>query len=133
MNASPSIPPLPGQQTLPRLRTAGPVVLDLLYRDARAEGGWLYLRPREFGLLWRLAAEPGAVVSRQDLLADVWRLRHDPGSNSIEVHIYRLRARLADHGITGLIETGPQGGYRLALDPAASAPSKPISAAPQAR
>jgi DNA-binding response OmpR family regulator len=85
----------------------------LLHRDARAGRAWLSLHPREFELLWRLAERPGERVSRARLLREVWRLEFEPGTNTVEVHVSRLRAKLAAAGITRLVETDPQGGYRL--------------------
>lgn len=99
--------------SLPRQREVGPLVLDLLHRDARADGRWLALHPREFALLWRLAERPGETVARATLLREVWRLEFEPGTNSVEVHVSRLRAKLALAGIHGLVETGPRGGYRV--------------------
>ncbi len=101
-------------EQLPRRRELGALTLDLLYRDARVGRAWLSLHPREFGLLWRLADRPGERVSRARLLRDVWRLEFEPGTNSVEVHVSRLRAKLAAAGIVGLVETDPPGGYRLA-------------------
>ena len=98
---------------LPRFRAAGPLTLDLLHRDARAEERWLALHPREFALLWRLAERPGVTVARTILLHEVWRLEFEPGTNSIEVHVSRLRAKLALAGIRSLVETVSPGGYRL--------------------
>jgi DNA-binding response OmpR family regulator len=102
------------RECLPRRCEAGPLTLDLLHRDARGEQGWLALHPREFELLWRLAERPGERVSRARLLREVWRLDFEPGTNSVEVHVSRLRAKLAAAGIEGLVETAPDGGYRLA-------------------
>lgn len=98
---------------IPRFRKAGPVLLDLFHRDGQAGGRWLGLHPREFGLLWYLADRSGLIASRQQLLRDVWRIEHDPGTNSVEVHVSRLRAKLADAGLAGLIQTDPAGGYRI--------------------
>lgn len=109
---------------LPRERRVGPLVLDLLHRDAHAEGRWLALHPREFGLMWRLADRPGEPVSRAGLLRDVWRLDFDPGTNSIEVHVSRLRRKLGVAGLRELVETHADGGYRLTTD--AIAPERPI-------
>ena len=103
-----------GAGALPRHRLIGPVVLDLLHRDARAGGRWLALHPREFALLWRLADVPGERVPRERLLRDVWRLAHVPETNSLEVHVSRLRAKLAVAKAAWLVETDPRGGYRLA-------------------
>ena len=98
---------------LPRWRDIGWLRLDLFHRDAQAGGRWLGLHPREFALLWRLSERPGRRFTRQELLRDVWRLNHLPETNSLEVHISRLRAKLAHSGHGGLVETDPDGGYRL--------------------
>ncbi|MEH6684539.1 MAG: winged helix-turn-helix domain-containing protein [Qipengyuania sp.] len=101
---------------LPRRIQAGPVLLDLFHRDGRLHGRWLGLHPREFALLWRLAETPGQQVTRTQLLRDVWRLDHVPETNSLEVHVSRLRAKLHVSRCGWLVETHPQGGYRLAAD-----------------
>jgi DNA-binding response OmpR family regulator len=102
---------------LPRWRTVGGVVLDLFHRDARRGRTWLGLHPREFGLLWRLADAPGVAVTRRQLLHDVWRISQEPETNSVEVHVSRLRAKLALAGVGELIETVAEGGYRLVSEP----------------
>lgn len=97
-------------------RNIGTLALDLFHRDARKDGRWLALHPREFALLWRLAEMNGGRLSREALLADIWRVEHDPGTNRVEVHVSRLRQKLAMVGCRGLIVTDPEGGYRLAID-----------------
>lgn len=99
---------------MPRRRAAGPLTLDLFYRDARAGPRWLGLHPREFALLWRLADTPGVRIARETLLTDVWRLTHIPETNSLEVHVSRLRGKLAAVGAAWLVQTVAGGGYRLA-------------------
>jgi hypothetical protein len=47
------------------------------------------------------------------LLRDVWRMAFRPETNSLAVHISRLRAKLRVAGLDGLIETLPDGAYRL--------------------
>lgn len=101
-------------QSLPRYRLCGPLKIDLLARDAFVAGRALGLHPREFALLWRLSDTPGEPVTRHELLNDVWRLSFQPETNSLAVHVSRLRAKLRLSGIDGLIETLPDGGYRLA-------------------
>ena len=110
---------------LPRWRNIGAITLDLFHRDARLNSRWLHLHPREFGLMWRLADEPGAMVSRRELLRDVWRIDFEPETNSVEVHVSRLRGKLAAEGYRSLIETVAGAGYRLSLeeDPFMLAPS----------
>ncbi len=111
---------------LPRWRDLGPLTLDLFHRDARKDTLWLGLHPREFSLIWRLSDTPGMRVTRRQLMTDVWRLNHEPETNSVEVHVSRLRTKLANAECESLIETAPEGGYRLAesarLTPATHAP-----------
>jgi DNA-binding response OmpR family regulator len=94
-----------------RRRHVGPVTLDLYHRDAQVAGRWIALFPREFELFWRLSEQCGARLSRRQLLRDVWRLDHDPETNRVEVHISRLRAKLAFAGAGDMIGTDPAGGY----------------------
>ena len=100
-------------QSLPRYRYHGAMQFDLLSREGFVAGRALGLHPREFALLWRLADSPGEAVSARELLSDVWRLAFRPETNSLAVHISRLRAKLRLAGIDGVIETLPDGGYCL--------------------
>ena len=98
---------------LPRLRSLGDLELDLLAREAYGRGVPLDLNPREFALIWRLADTPDCSVSKAALIRDVWRMGFVPATNSIAVHMSRLRRKLGIAGMNGLIETMPDGSYRL--------------------
>ena len=98
---------------MPRFLEAGDVTLDLFHRDGRVQDKWLHLHPREFALLWRMAESPGEALSRMQLLSDVWRINFDPETNSLAVHISRLRAKLEPYGLGHIVETLPDGAYRL--------------------
>jgi two-component system, OmpR family, response regulator len=100
-------------QSLPRYRYHGALRIDLLSREGFVAGRALGLHPREFALLWRLSDTPGEAVSARELLSDVWRLAFRPETNSLAVHVSRLRAKLRLAGIDGVIETMPDGGYSL--------------------
>lgn len=100
-------------QSLPRYRYHGALQIDLLAREGFVAGRALGLHPREFALLWRLADSPGEAVTPRELLSDVWRLAFRPETNSLAVHISRLRAKLRLSGIDGVVETLPDGAYRL--------------------
>lgn len=108
---------LPGERLpsdevmMPRFRTVGEVTLDLFHRDGRIADRWLGLHPREFGLLWRLAEQPGVRLTRRQLLAEVWRIHFEPETNSVAVHVARVRAKLEPFGLASLIATHPDGGY----------------------
>lgn len=108
----------PDSDTLiPRFREVGDVTLDLFHRDGRVVDRWLRLHPREFELLWRLAQQPGQPLSRQQLLVDVWRLNFEPETNSLAVHVARVRAKLEPFGLAQMVVTHPEGGYLLDAPP----------------
>ncbi|MBC2664313.1 winged helix-turn-helix domain-containing protein [Novosphingobium flavum] len=111
---------------LPRRRDHGRLQLDLLLRDGRVEDKRLGLHPREFALLWRLAETPGEAVAPGELLSDVWQLNFRPETNSLAVHVCRLRAKLAGAGLDQVVRTTPAGSYVLAPDP--EAPAIPLPA-----
>lgn len=92
---------------------AGPVVLDLRRRRARINGTDLALPQREFMLLLHLMSRPGQVCTRRELLADVWGLQFNPGSNVVDVYVRRLRGKLDR---PDRIETVRHVGYVFAVD-----------------
>lgn len=106
---------------IPRFREIGDVTLDLVHRDGRVEDRWLNLHPREFELLWRLAQQPGERVTRKQLLTDVWRINFEPATNSLAVHVARVRAKLAPFGLSAIVATHPDGGYYCDAPPGPSA------------
>lgn len=119
--------------SLPRVRRVGALQLDLLHRDARRDDRWLGLFPQEFNLMWRLTDDPGTALAQRVLLADLWRDRANPETNTLAVHVARLRAKLALAGFDGAVETMADGSYRLVLqsimalsDQAPGAPPGPM-------
>lgn len=117
-------------QSLPRYRRRGALQIDLLAREAFVAGRPVGLHPREFALLWRLADSPGESVSPRELISDVWRLAFRPETNSLAVHVSRLRAKLRVAGIDGLIETRPDGAYCLSPDSSTPAPAHSLMPGP---
>jgi DNA-binding response OmpR family regulator len=111
---------------LPALRMIGPLRLDLLARDGFVAGRPLAFHPREFALLWRLADTPGVAVTKAALLTEVWRLCHMPDTNSLAVHVFRLRAKLGGAGLDGLVRTAPTGGYMLVPPAESDLPAIPM-------
>lgn len=109
-------------EAVPRRRRHGPLELDLVLRDGLVGTRRLGLHPREFGLLWRLAEAPGRPVPPRELLAEVWRLNFKPETNSLAVHVCRLRAKLASAGLPGIVSTTPEGCYALTLERAPPIP-----------
>lgn len=99
------------------IRLAG-FSFDTGLRQVCWHGAMLPLMPREFDLLLVLARHAGMAVSRDRLLNTVWRTAFDPGTNSPEVHIFKLRQRLAVLGDKVRIETVKRQGYRLVAESA---------------
>lgn len=85
-----------GQPSARAALRAGPLTLDLRGRDAFVHGQPLGLRPKEFALLRVLADNLGQIVAPARLAALVWGRPLAPGSQTLTVHIHRLRAKL-DH------------------------------------
>jgi len=98
-------------------RAFGPVEIDLTARSAWREGEAVPLTGREWAILEALVLRAGRIVSRQDLELLVLGLDGELASNSIEVHIFKLRTKLGRM----LIETVRGLGYRLAA-PRSGAP-----------
>ena len=95
------------------LLTGGPVRLDPRLRRATVADRRIELSEREFLLLQQLMRRVGDVCSRPELLADVWGLMFDPGSNVVDVCVRRLRAKLDAHD---RVETVRNVGYRFNPD-----------------
>jgi two-component system OmpR family response regulator len=105
--------PLQAQPT--RLEHGG-ISVDLLKRQVFYLDTLVILQPREFRILEELMRENGRIVTRTMLLERVWNYHFDPQTNIVETHISRLRAKLAEAGNRGAIETIRGSGYRMAGD-----------------
>ena len=77
---------------------------------ATLDGEELKLTAKEFDLLAVLAREPGAVVSRQRILQEVWNTSWLGATKTVDVHVASLRRKLGD---PGWIETVRGIGLRL--------------------
>ena len=88
----------------------GALEVDERARRANLDGHALELTPKEFDLLAALARDPGAALSRQRLLAEVWQTSWYGSSKTIDVHVAALRRKLGD---PGWIETVRGVGFRL--------------------
>jgi DNA-binding response OmpR family regulator len=96
----------------------GDLSIDLAARRVHVGEDEVLLRPREFDLLARLAADAGAVVRREVLMGDVWDSHWFGGTKTLDVHVAALRRRLDVPGARSRISTVRGVGYRL--DPVGS-------------
>jgi DNA-binding response OmpR family regulator len=90
----------------------GTFSLDLRTRRATVDGDVVVLTAREFAVAEVLARHPDQVLTREQLLSQVWGFDFDPGSNIVEVYIRNLRRKLG----RDRIETVRGSGYRLRPD-----------------
>jgi len=79
----------------------GPVVVGDLVVDASTRtvslcGEPVDLSRKEFDLLLALAARPGEVVTKRELLADVWQQAYGGGERTVDVHLSWLRRKLGE-------------------------------------
>jgi DNA-binding response OmpR family regulator len=72
----------------------GAVELDPSSRRVRRAGREVHLTPTEFDLLFRLASRPGTVLTREQLLAEVWGYRDGFGARTVDSHVAALRRKL---------------------------------------
>jgi len=91
----------------------GPITVDLDARKVEVEDREVALTRKEFDLLAALARRPGAVVTREQLLADVWQTTWLGSPHTVEVHVASLRAKL---GTPTMVQTVRGVGYRLRVD-----------------
>jgi DNA-binding response OmpR family regulator len=99
------------------VRQIGDLVIDAPRRRVTVAGREIALRPREFDLLARLAAEPGIAVSRETLMAEVWDEHWFGSTKTLDVHIAALRRKIGDtvasSAAVPAIVTLRRHGYRL--------------------
>jgi DNA-binding response OmpR family regulator len=109
-----------------RRSTAGRIAIDWTYRTAFLDGVRLSLTSRELDLLGYFVRRAGEVVSRAELLANVWGDAADPGaSNTVTVYVRHLRAKLGSAATD--LTTVRSGGYLLRArspDPSVEAPPR---------
>jgi two-component system, OmpR family, phosphate regulon response regulator PhoB len=92
----------------------GPIELDPITHDVRIGGSPTQLRPLEYKLLQLLVSDPGRVFSREELLEQVWEMRGDINTRTVDVHVRRLRVSLGT--AADVIETVHGFGYRAKRD-----------------
>jgi DNA-binding response OmpR family regulator len=92
--------------------SVGEVELDIPSRRVRVGETRYDLTAREFSLLQVFLRRPGQVLSREQILSQVWELDWDPGSNVVDVYVGYLRKKVGDERI----ETVRGVGYRFVGD-----------------
>ncbi|HEU4734973.1 MAG TPA: response regulator [Kofleriaceae bacterium] len=99
----------------------GPIELDPVTHEVKISGAPTQLRPLEYKLLQLLVSDPGRVFTREELLEQVWEVRGDINTRTVDVHVRRLRVSLGP--AADVIETVHGFGYRARRD--GSPPAQP--------
>jgi DNA-binding response OmpR family regulator len=99
----------------PRMVRAGALRLDPAAQEAELHGRRFPLPPRETRLLHLLMTNANHVVTREQIRETVWGADENNSSNTITVHIQRLRSRLGED--PEIIQTVRRLGYRLVPPP----------------
>lgn len=100
----------------------GDLQIDRPARRVRLAGREIALRPKEFDLLERLARDAGAVVTREQLIDDVWDENWWGSTKTLDVHVNSIRRKLGERaGEPSRITTVRSVGYRLEPPPGAAA------------
>ncbi len=91
----------------------GELRIDPVERRVTRAGHLIRLLPREYALLLHLVRQGERPTGRNELLSAVWGLGFDPGTNVVEVHVSRLRAKLDRGFAIPMLRTDKGRGYRL--------------------
>jgi two-component system OmpR family response regulator len=100
----------------PAVLEAGQLRLDPASHRTWRGGEEISLSAKEFGLLQALMRRPGEVLSREQLLEQVWGDDGEMQSNVVDVYVYYLRQKVDRPFDAKSIETVRGGGYRLRED-----------------
>lgn len=93
--------------------SVGTLSANLMTREVIRSGQQIEMTPKEFSLLAFLMRAPGRVLTRTQILEQVWGYHFDPGTNLVDVYIRRLRSKIDFEGEIPLIETLRGVGYRM--------------------
>ena len=95
----------------PDVLSLGDVILNRESHDVTVDGELVELTAKEFDLLAFFLSNPGAMLSRDQLLDRVWGMEYPGGTRTVDVHIAQLRRKL---GRPDLIKTLRGAGYKAA-------------------
>ena len=94
--------------------TDGPLVFDPAAATLRRGPEDLHLTSTEFKLLLALATSPGRVMTRENLVNQMWPEGHHGDVRVVDVHVSRLRNKVDNDPVAGRVISTVRGlGYRL--------------------
>ncbi|MDD6550431.1 MAG: response regulator transcription factor [Lachnospiraceae bacterium] len=100
-----------GKSTEEPILKTGKIKLDVLRHTVTVNGKEVVLTLKEFELLKKLMLNVGVVLTREQLLEDIWGYNFDGETRTVDVHVRSLRQKLGKSG--DRIETVRGVGYRI--------------------
>ena len=97
-----------------RKQTVGDTVMECDSLTVTVSGESMILPQKEFMLLYKMAAYPGKIFTRQQLMDEIWGYDSDSDTHTVDVHIGRLRERFRDNRDFKIV-TIRGVGYKLSL------------------
>jgi len=85
------------QMVSDRRQNIGDTVLELDSLTVKTAGECLTLPQKEFMILYKMAAYPGKIFTRQQLMDEIWGYETESDTHTVDVHIGRLRDRFRDN------------------------------------
>jgi DNA-binding response OmpR family regulator len=108
--------PLPGKPINREILSFGDARIDFTSMEATRDGKVVTLTTQEFKLLKYLAGSSGRVISREELLNEVWGYQNYPSTRTVDNHILRLRQKLEpDPGSPRFLMTMHGAGYKFVV------------------
>jgi DNA-binding response OmpR family regulator len=98
--------------------SVGALTIDVAGRRATVDGEPIHLTAKEFDLLAHLAANPGRIFTRDQLLARVWGYDYDGDDRTVDVHVSWLRGKLRGRSNHNYFRTVRGVGYAFSPRPA---------------
>ncbi|MBN1994901.1 MAG: winged helix-turn-helix domain-containing protein [Anaerolineae bacterium] len=107
---------MPRQKSIPRTVEVGGMSLDLENACLKKNGSQIHLTPKETKLMALLMQNVGKVVSRSELMQEVWNTEYLGDTRTLDVHICWLRQKIEENPrIPERILTRRGQGYELRL------------------
>jgi len=95
----------------------GPVRIDVARREVSVDDQPIHLTTKEFDLLAHMAASPGRIFTRDQLLARIWGYDYAGDGRTVDVHVSWLRGKLRGHDGHDYFRTVRGVGYAFAPPP----------------
>jgi DNA-binding response OmpR family regulator len=81
---------------MPEVHRFGDLEINFKKYYARKKGKILKLSPREYELLRCFIERQGEIISREELLKEIWGYEHSPDTRTVDAHIAKLRQKIED-------------------------------------